>query len=437
VKQPDRHPDPADLIIVLTDAGGTVTGVNQTVERLTMTSRLAWIGAPRAQLCHADVPGGLRSVYTRMLADGDPTGGYLHLADKNGAGLWMALITIGAGDEQVTVGAPPLHGTPVRDVARVFADVAQAERTALDGGCSRETATALGAEDLRTRLADQGFGDYRDLMCATFPPEVIARKRAGEAPGDPALQPLWDAAILLDTMIENQQRAQDKLLEVFGVLVGAAQDLLAQTEPMETAARRVVGAAQDGNGSSATLLTAAHRASSAIQETSVRLRALARGIDHARDLVMEQRLALAGVRLISHGVVDTIVRAQKLAPQDLPLIAPLLGAVRAQGPSLAMGSARVGAGLARMAKEATETSGQVRALGSTLASWQLLATRFRMPTTLLPADVDSAADADRLDGMRDLARGAMAKTLVLDSAAYADAAAGVSRALRVLPHPYR
>jgi hypothetical protein len=143
------------------------------------------------------------------------------------------------------------------------------------------------------------------------------------------------------------------------------------------------------------------------------------------------------VRLVTRGILDTIAKAQAPTPQDLALLPAMVGAVRAQGPSLAMGSARVTAGLARMAKEATETAGQARALGSTLASWRLLATRFSVPASLLPADIDADGQADRLDGMRDLARAAMAKTGGLDSAAYADATAAVSRALRLTPAPYR
>ncbi|MDR1118486.1 MAG: hypothetical protein LBL01_04220, partial [Bifidobacteriaceae bacterium] len=288
-----------------------------------------------------------------------------------------------------------------------------------------------GAAAITDSLAALGFKTFDDLLRQALAAETPIPARLPPAPTDPALTGVWGSAVNVDRHLERQQTAYAKLMDVSTQLVVAAAGLLEQLEPMEEGANQIMGAARTLSGS-ATPLTAAHRVRASVEQTGIRFRALNLGVGRSRELVATQGLLLATARQMGRAVLETLSLAGELGQRDLGLVVPLAGALHTLAPPLAMGTARVTANLTRLAREATEAAGQVRMLDTTLTSWDLLATRFSLPDSLIPGDLDAKGSALGLDGMRDLARGAIAQTGT-DAGAFSEAAAGVARALRYAP----
>jgi hypothetical protein len=419
-----------DTAIFVTDSSGAVIGANQELRRITGRQPGQILGGPWGALLAQTMPLGLRRLISARLDRVVYSGAYVRFVGADGADAgWHILVEVAANGTRVCVATPA--ALPGAALAQLYADAVAREAAATTGGASLDNAAKGGAETIVAGLPRLGYASYDELLRHAVPAEAPIAGELPAAPLDQALTGVWSAALGVDRIVERQQRSTAKLMEVSALLVRAAQDLMDQLEPMDEAARQIMAAARTVAGS-ATPLTAAHRVRTSVEQTEIRFRALALGVSRAQELVSTQRLGLAVARQMDRAVLGTLALAKDLGARDLGLVVPLVGALHTLAPPLAMGTARVGANLSRLAREATEAAGQVRMLDTTLTSWELLAKRFDLPEALVPADLEAKGAALKLDGMRDLGRGAITQTGT-DAAAFSEAAAGVARALRYAP----
>jgi chemotaxis protein histidine kinase CheA len=376
------------------------------------------------------MPLGLRRLINARLDRLSYTGAYIQFRHDQGTD-WHLMVEVAANGTRVCAAAPATAERATAQLETVDAQAQAREAAAAESGATLDAAAKLGAEAILQGLGELGFNSYDSLLRAAAPAEAPIPASLPEPPTDPALTSVWSSAIGADRHLQRQQAAYAKLMEVSGLLINAARDLLDQIEPMEEAAAQIMSAARGLSGS-ATPLTAAHRARASVEQTGIRFRALGLGVNRSQELVSTQRLLSAIARHIDRAVLATLSLSRSLGQRDLGLVVPLVGALHTLAPPLAMGSARVAANLTRLAREATEAAGQVRMLDTTLTSWELLAKRFDLPDWLVPGDLDAKGAALKLDGMRDLARGATAQ-VGADASAFSEAAAGIARALRYAP----
>jgi hypothetical protein len=424
--------DPAlDIAVFVADSSEAVIGVNNALAVAAGLHPAQLLGGPAEGALADSLPLGLAKLVAAGLDRASHTGAYVKLAGPQGEAAWRLMIAVATGPARVCVAVPSTQDRATGQLAAVYAAARRREREATGSGSSLDKAAQAGAKEILTGLKALGFASYDELLRAAVPAEVQPRQPTAPPPEDPALASVWSAAEAADRQVERLQVAQAKLLDVAKRLIQAADDLLEQVEPMAEGAGQVMNAARSLSGS-ATPLTTAHRIETAVEQTGIRLRALALGVDRSRELVSGQRLMLGIARLITLATLDTLSRSSRLGPADLGLVVPLVGALHTLAPPLAMGSARVGANLTRLAREATEAAGQVRMLDTSLTSWELLAQRFDLPSSLIPADLDAKAAAAKLDWLRDLARGAIAQTGA-DAGPFSGAATGLARALRYAP----
>lgn len=415
----------------VTDSSGSLIGANRALERATDRQPQQILAGPWGALLSDTVPLGLRRLINARLDRVAYTGAYVRFGRPDGPSGWHLLVEVASNGTRVCVAAPATAERATQELGQVYATARAVEAEATESGASLDTAARRGAEAISQGLAALGFETYDEFLRGAVAAEVPITAPLPSAPTDPALTSVWASAENADRHLERQQAAHTKLLEVCGMLAGAARDLLDQIEPMEEAATQIMSAARTLAGS-ATPLTSAHRVRTSVEQTGIRFRALTLGVARSQELVGTQRLLLAIARQMDRAVLATLSLSQTLGPRDLGLVVPLVGALHTLAPPLAMGAARVTANLTRLAREATEAAGQVRMLDTTLTSWELLAKRFDLPSSLIPGDLDAKGAALKLDGMRDLARGAVAQ-IGTDAAAFSEAAAGVARALRYAP----
>jgi hypothetical protein len=421
------------MMVVLTDLAGTIAAVSHTMQHATGRSHLETVGSPLTVLQHPDLPAAVIAELTLTLRTEPLACAYIQFADKRGASLWLVTVAIPVAGGMVLLGFPPTQASYLRDIERIYRVAADAERTNLEAGLSRDAATATGADRLDQQLRTLGFAGFKDLMRTVLPAEAAGLYTPVQPNESTALDGVWTACYNLHQLITQQLAAADKLFEISQVMVSAAEDLRDQADPMDQAARQVVKAASTHGAGSATLLTAAHRLSSSAQAVGIQLMALTGAVERTQRLVLDQRLALAGAKTACEVLFDILGR---VGPEgvdeanDLTLLAPVAGAVDTLSPALSMGAARVQAALTRLAKDSSELAGQVRGFGSSAASWQLLAGRFGLPAWLLPQDLDPQGAAARLDGIRDLARGTTARPSSTQIGAVSDAVSRLNRSLR-------
>jgi hypothetical protein len=424
--------DPArSTVVFVTDSAGAVIGVNSAAEAATGLKSPSLLGGPASALLAADTPLGVPSLINSGLDRSSCTGAYIKLAGPDGARHWRLALAVATAGTRVYVAAPSSQDRATQRLSAIYAAARAREEATTAAGSSLDKATAAGVEEILTRLRGLGFATYDALLRSALPAEVPPTRPLPEPPDDAALASVWAAAVAADRQVERLQLARAKLLDVAKLLILGSGELLEQVEPMAEGAGQVMGAARSLSGS-ATPLTAAHRIGAAVEQTGIRLRALALGVERSEELVSNQRMLLGIARQIDRALLDTLSASSQLGPLDLGLVVPLAGALHTLAPPLAMGTARVAANLARLAREATEAAGQVRMLDTTLTSWELLAQRFDLPASLIPADLDAKAAAAKLDAMRDLARDGVTQTGA-GQAAFSEAAAGLARALRYAP----
>ncbi|MDR1186001.1 MAG: PAS domain-containing protein [Bifidobacteriaceae bacterium] len=420
-----------DIVIFVTDSSGAIIGANASLEAATGLQAQQMLGGPASALLAPAIPLGLTNLINSGLDRDSHTGAYIQFTDAPPGSDWYLIAAVATGGTRVSVAAASSQDRATEQLASVYAAARARESAATAAGSSLDRAAVIGAEEITRRLEPLGFAAYADLLRAAFPAEVPAAQPVFDQPADQALASVWTAALAADRQLERLQIAHARLLDVAKALIQSATGLLDQNEPMDEAAAQVMGAARSLSGS-ATPLTAAHRIQTAVQQTAIRFKALVLGVERARDLVLGQRLLLATARRFNRAILQTLAASDELGSKDLGLVVPLVGALHTLAPPLAMGSARVSANLTRLAREATEAAGQVRMLDTTLMSWELLAKRFDLPSSLIPGDLDAKGAAAQLDSLRDLARGAIARTGA-DATAFSEAAAGIARALRYAP----
>jgi hypothetical protein len=423
-------PAPPSAIFV-TDSSGLVIGANQALEQITGRQPEQILGGPWGALLDPSAPLGLRRLINARLDRLSYSGAYLRLAGPAEPSAWHLLVEVASNETRLGVAQAALAEPATRELASIYAQAASAEAAAAATGAALDDAAKKGADGIVQGLAGLGFATYDEFLRSAVTAEAAAGPELPAEPSDPALTSVWASAVNVDRHLERQQAAYAKLMEVSALLVGAAGDLVGQLEPMDEAAGQIMGAARTLSAS-ATPLTAAHRVQTSVDQTGIRLRALALGVKRSQELIATQRLLLGIGRRVGRAVLETLSQSGELGPRDLGLVVPLVGALHAIAPPLAMGAARVSANLARLARESTEAAGRVRMLDTTLTSWELLAKRFNLPESLIPGDLDAKGAALKLDGMRDLARAATAQTGT-DAGAFSQAAAGVARALRYAP----
>ncbi|MDR2566602.1 MAG: PAS domain-containing protein [Bifidobacteriaceae bacterium] len=424
--------DPAfGIVIFVADSSGAVIGVNNALAQTTGLGPPQLLGGPAAAVLADDIPWGVASLITAGLDASSHTGAYIKLGGPAAREDWFLLAAVATQGTRVCVAIPSAQDRATERLESIYAAANARESDATASGTSLDKATQAGAEEIVAGLKSLGFAAYDDLLRTALPAEVAPTQPVPEPPSDSALASVWAAAVAADRQVERLQIAHAKLLDATKRLIDAAAGLLEQVEPMAEGAAQVMGAARSLSGS-ATPLTAAHRIQTAVEQTGIRLRALALGVERSREMVANQRLMLAIARLVDRALLDTLSRSSELGSSDLGLVVPLVGALHTLAPPLAMGTARISANLTRLAREATEAAGQVRMLDTSLTSWELLAQRFDLPSSLIPEDLDAKAAAAKLDDMRDLARGAIARTGA-GASGVSEAATGLARALRYAP----
>ncbi|MDR1393707.1 MAG: PAS domain-containing protein [Bifidobacteriaceae bacterium] len=428
--QPGAQPSTRHAIFV-TDSGGSVIGSNHELEQVTAKQPQQILGGPWGALLSETVPLGLRRLINARLDRTSCTGAYVRFSRSDGPTGWFLLVEVTTNGTRVCVATPASAERATQALGAIYGEAVNVESTATETGATLDSAAKAGADSITSGLAALGFKAYDDLLRGALPAEVPVASQPQPAPTDQALTSVWSSAENVDRHLERQQASHGKLMEVCGLLVNAARDLVEQIEPMEEAATQIMGAARTLSGS-ATPLTAAHRVRASVEQSGIRFRALTLGVNRSLELVSTQRLLLAVARQVDRAVLETLSLSNQLGQRDLGLVVPLVGALHTLAPPLAMGAARVTANLTRLSREATEAAGQVRMLDTTLTSWDLLAKRFNLPESLIPGDLDAKGAALKLDGMRDLSRGAIAQAGT-DSGAFSEAAAGVARALRYAP----
>jgi hypothetical protein len=418
------------IVIFVTDSVGAVIGANSALVGRTGLAPQQILGGSTAALLAPSIP----AAVTRLVADGldrnSHAAAYVRFAGPPAADDWHLLLAVSSAGTRVHLAAPSSQNRATDQLAAIYA-AALAREAAVEDGASRDKAAAAGVDEILRRLRSLGFASYADLLRAALPAEVAPAQTLPPPPADPALASVWSAAEAADRQVERLQLSHAKLLDTAKSLILGADQLLEQVEPMEEAAGQVMSAARSLGGS-AIPLTAAHRILTAVEQTAIRFRALSLGVERSRELISNQRLLLAIARQVDRAVLETLSESNGLGPQDLGLVVPLVGALHTLAPPLAMGTAREAANLTRLSREATEAAGQVRMLDTTLTSWELLAARFDLPSSLIPADLDAKAAAAGLDAIRDQARAATALTGA-GSASFSEAAAGLARALRYAP----
>jgi aerotaxis receptor len=417
--------------IFVTDSTGAVIGANRAIEQAAGLQAEQILGGPWGALLDPSAPLGLRQLINSRLERWSYSGAYLQFAGADQPSRWRLLVEVASNGTRVGVAEPAHAERATKQLVSIYSAASAAEAASAQSGATLDTVAGHGAEAIAAGLAGLGFQTYDDFLRSAVPAEVPVARALPAEPPDAALTGVWGSAAGVDRHLERQQASYAKLMEVSALLVGATRDLMAQIEPMEEAARQIMSAARTLSGS-ATPLTAAHRVRTSVEQAGIRFRALSLGVKRSQELVATQRLLLAIARRVGRAVLATLSQSAELGQRDLGLVVPLVGALHTVAPPLAMGAARVSANLARLAREATEAAGQVRMLDTTLTSWDLLAQRFDLPGSLIPGDLDAKAAAARLDGMRDLARGAIAQPGT-DAGAFSEAAAGVARALRYAP----
>jgi hypothetical protein len=424
--------DPAlGIVIFVADSSGAVIGVNNALADATGLGPPQLLGGSAGDLLAEEVPWGVDSLITSGLDRNSFTGAYVKLGGPANPDDWYLLAAVTTAGTRVHVATPSWQGRATDRLTSIYTTAVAHESDATAQGSSLDRAAAAGRAEILSGLKSLGFAAYDDLLRAALPAEVAPGLTLREPPDDPALASVWAAAVAADRQVERLQIAHAKLLDVSKRLIDIANGLLEQVEPMAEGAAQVMGAAGTLSGS-ATPLTTAHRIQTAVEQTGIRLRALALGVERSRGLVLHQRLMLAIARLVDRALLDTLSRSTQLGSGDLGLVVPLVGALHTLAPPLAMGSARIAANLTRLAREATEAAGQVRMLDTSLTSWELLAQRFDLPSSLIPDDLDAKAAAAKLDDLRDLARGAMAQTGA-GATGFSEATTGLARALRYAP----
>jgi hypothetical protein len=372
------------------------------------------------------MPRGLYALIDRELAEAEASGGYLRLADAAGGAPWLAVAEVATATSRVMVGVIPMREDYVRTLEPIYDEVAAVERAAIEAGSSRRSATNAGAKAMVERILDLGFSGYRDLTNTAIPAETLMREVRYEQPSVGPLAVVWEVVEELATRIDGQTAAQDRLFDLTTTLVLGARGLTARGEAMGEAAAQAAQAAR-GAGASASALTVAGRVSFAAEAATVRLGALAQGVEQCQSLVLEQRSLLAIARLLTQAVMETASSGQ-----DLPVLTSLAAALGVLGPAMAMGSARSAASLTRLARDAGEAAGQARIFASAAEGWSMLAERMKLGGGDLPQELKADALGDSLDGLRDLARGAHGKAREVDPTAYQDAVADLTRALHRL-----
>ncbi|MDR2114375.1 MAG: PAS domain-containing protein [Bifidobacteriaceae bacterium] len=421
----------AGSAIFVTDTSGLVIGINQEFARVTGRQPQQVLGGPWGALLDQATPLGLQRLVGTGMGRTTYTGAYVRFATGSGPSPWYLLVMVVTTGAQVYVATRANAERATQELGSLYASALAREEAATAAGASLDNAAATGEAAILASLATLGFKDYSDLLRAALPAEVPAVGHLPAEPTDPTLTSVWASALGVDRHLERQQDGYLKLSKTSNLLVKGAADLIEQIEPMEEAATQIMAAARTLSGS-ATPLTAAHRVSTSVEQSGIRFRALTLGVNRAQELVSTHRMLLAVARLVDRATLETLSYSNQLGQADLGLVVPLVGALHTLAPPLAMGSARVTANLTRLSREATEAAGQVRMLDTTLTSWQLLAKRFDLPDSLIPGDLDAKGAALKLDGIRDLARGAITQSGP-DAAAFSEAAAGVARALRYAP----
>jgi hypothetical protein len=417
--------------IFVTDASGSVIGVNHELERVTGLRPQQILGGPWGAVLADSMPLGLRRLINARLERVAYTGAYVRFTAPDGAGEWRMMVEVASNGTRVCVATPATAERATQALGAIYDQAVAVETAAAEAGASLDRAARDGASAITAGLGALGMSGYDSLLRQASPAEAPVQSPLPDPPTDQALTGVWGSALSVDRHLQRQQASYVKLMEVSGLLINAARDLTDQIEPMEEAATQIMGAARTLSGS-ATPLTAAHRVRTSVEQSGIRFRALTLGVERSQELVSTQRLLIAIARQMDRAVLETLSLASRLGHRDLGLVVPLIGALHTLAPPLAMGTARVTANLNRLTREATEAAGQVRMLDTTLTSWDLLAKRFNLPESLIPGDLDAKGAALKLDGMRDLARGAIARTGT-DAGAFSEAAAGVARALRYAP----
>jgi PAS domain-containing protein len=421
----------APLAIFATDLTGSILGVNHQVEQITGQGEAHLVGGPLEALFDSSVPLGVIKLTQTELATGAFTGTYLKFASQTEPNPWYLAVAANTGEARVWVAGQAAPNCPPAQLPSLFNAARTAEQGAIANGVSLESAAGHGARFLANGLGALDSPVYQSLLLTGLNEPPGTEPLPLTEPTDAALASVWSSATGALERIERQQAAHAKLRDIARLLVQAASDLIYQIEPMDEAATQIMEAAQALAGS-ATPLTAAHRVGAAVEQTGIRLRALQLGVDRSRELIANQCLLLDVANRLCTAVLQTLSASDRLGQRDLGLVVPLAGGLHTLAPPLAMGTARVTANLSRLSREATEAAGQVRMLDTTLTSWELLAGRFDLPAALIPDDLDATGAALKLDGMRDLARGAVQQAGA-DAGAYSAAAAGVTRALRYAP----
>jgi len=445
---PERGRTRGAVTMVLTDAEGVIIALCPGLESLTGRSATEVVGSPLAMLLHPEQPTGLATWLSAELTAGLMAASYQHLANRHGGSVWLMSLACTWPSGTVHVGFVPHLEDRQLQAQRMYRTATEAERRALEAGLSRDAATTLGAQSLLKSLNELGFADYADLVFSALPTEVAGRPQVtGQVEG--RLAPVWELAIRLHQLLGEARDRYNKLYEASQVMVAAAQTIEEQAEPMNQAAGQAVSSAVEQEGATATLLTAAHRMRAAAGEATVKLRTLTNGVLRAHGLIIGQRRALAGLAVVSEAVLEALRLAlvdDQLAETEAssagkPTLDPrfyeaLAASLIAQLQTFAMETARTGAALTRLTKEAIEAAGQLRHFASSVESWRLLVSRFELDGWLWPSDLDINTTAGQIDGLRDLARDASGRVGVLDAAAIAEAAAVAGRALRGhLPRP--
>ncbi|MCL1898663.1 MAG: PAS domain-containing protein [Micrococcales bacterium] len=434
-----EHRNATDAItMVLTDADGVIEALCPSLEALIGRSATEVTGSPLALLLHPQQPTGLAIWLQDTLESSGMAASFQHLANRHGASLWQVSLAVKWPGGVMHIGFPPSQPAFRLQAERIYRAAADSERRALEAGLSRDAATALGAESIGQHLADLGFSSFSELEAVFLPAEAANHPAANPVPPDGVQSSVWEAAFRLHTLLIEASGRYEKLHEAARLMAGAAQSVQVQGEPMAHASTLAIQAAAEREVASATLLTAAHRMRAAASDATVKLMALASSAGRAQELVAEQRAALAGATMLSEAVLETLQRSRldNTAPvgskqPDARFLEPLMATLESHLPRLSMGAARIGATMARLTKEAIETAGQLRAFGSSLASWRLLASRFGLPTWLWPEEIDPETTASQIDGLRDLARGASSRVGVPAAAAASEAVASLNRALRM------
>jgi PAS domain S-box-containing protein len=423
---PQANLEPYETVVVVTDPSGVILAVSATAETVTGRSRRHLVGSRRSVLAHPDTPLGLYLHIERELAEAQTSGGYVSFAQANGRGTWLAVAEVNTATTRVMVGVAPMRQDYLQTLEPLYERATATEQAAVAGGASLQAAAALGAETLDQSIRELGFSGYRDLTNTAIPAEALTRQAGYPPVTEGPLAPVWQGVEELAAQLDWQTAAQERLFELSTLLVLGAEDLAVRGDSLSEAAAITADGARRA-GAVVSALTSASRVASSCEGAAVALGALTLGAERCQSLVLEQRSLLATARLVTQATMEVVSRERDL--ELLPWLAAALGGL---GPGLSMGSARIGAGLTRLAREATDAAGQARVLAGAVASWELLAARLDLPGAQLPFDAEVGTLGDGLDGLRDMARGAQERAREVDPSSYVDAVADLTRILRRL-----